>query len=210
MKALIQEIQVALQAPLPGAAAQYQMAHLVRPHVPEPPADARVACVMALLFPRDATWQLTLIQRQARNPNDVHGGQIGFPGGKQEPEDPSLQHTALREVEEEIGVSGSSIEVIGRLSQLYIPISNFLVHPFVGYVETEPKFVLQEEEVAGILHVPFDYLRDPSIRKRATLTVANQFTLEHVPYFDLQGHVLWGATAMMLNELLQVLTMRNN
>lgn len=204
MDYFLAQLQEALRGPLPGAQAQYQMAHLERRFMPDPPVDVRIACVMALLFPRGGDWQLTLIRRQARDPRDAHAGQIGFPGGKQEPTDPSLAFTALREVEEEIGVPASHIEVLGQLSQLYIPVSNFLVHPFVGYLNEEPHFVPQEEEVSEVLDVPFHYLTNPHIRKKTTVKVANRFELNDVPYFDIHGQVLWGATAMMLSELLEL------
>jgi 8-oxo-dGTP pyrophosphatase MutT (NUDIX family) len=193
-----------LLAPLPGRAAQYRMAHAVRQSPEPPPADAREAGVMALFFPRNDEWQLTLIQRTSHNPQDRHGGQIGFPGGKREEQDPDLSYTALRETEEEVGVRAADIQLLGQLSELYIPVSNFLVYPFVGYVDYTPEFRPQPSEVAQVLHVPFKDVVNPDHRQLTDIRIAPQLILRDVPHFALNGHVVWGATAMMISELLAV------
>jgi 8-oxo-dGTP pyrophosphatase MutT (NUDIX family) len=201
----ISRLREQLQAPLPGRAAQYRMAHAVRQSYVPPPADAREASVMALFFPQAKEWQLTLIQRTSHNPKDRHGGQIGFPGGKREAQDPDLTATALRETEEEIGVSAADIQLLGRLSELYIPVSNFLVHPFVGYLDYAPSFRPQASEVARVLTVPFKDVVAPESRQLTNIHIAPQMVLRDVPHFALAGQVVWGATAMMISELLAVL-----
>ncbi|MCB0621493.1 MAG: CoA pyrophosphatase [Saprospiraceae bacterium] len=194
-----------LQSPLPGREAQYRMAHAVRRSHADPPPDARIACVLALLYPQRAGWHLALIERMASNPNDRHGGQISFPGGKQEKDDPSLLFTALRETEEEIGVPAQGVNVLGELTELYIPVSNFIVHPFVGYLDFTPEFQPQPEEVRSIVEVPLSLLQDPTSIQTTDLRLAPNLVLKQVPYYNVGGKVVWGATAMMLSELLEVL-----
>ena len=193
-----------LHTPLPGRAAQYRMAHAVRQSSAIPPDDARQAGVMALFFPQADEWQLTLIQRTSHNPQDRPGGQIGFPGGKMEHSDANLQHTELRETEEEIGVAATDIQVLGRLSELYIPVSNFLVHPFVGYLDYAPRFRPQASEVEQVLTVPFRKLASPETRQLTDISISSQLILRDVPHYAVDGHVVWGATAMMISELLAV------
>ncbi|TXB60062.1 NUDIX hydrolase [Phaeodactylibacter luteus] len=204
---LILALSDELQKQLPGQEAQYQMAHGVRQRVAPPPANARQAGVMALFYPVPTEgWHLVFIERQrsANNPNDRHAGQISFPGGKHEPEDPSMEYTALRETEEEVGVDRQSVTVIGKLTELYIPVSNFLVHPYVGIVERRPQFVPDPAEVQRILEVPFGHLQHPKARQRTDLELAQNLILKGVPYFNVGGKVLWGATAMMVSELVAV------
>ena len=108
--------------------------------------------------------------------------------------------SAVREAEEEIGVPRSGVRVLRDLTPLYIPVSNFLVHPFVGMTDQRPDFLPQPEEVAQILEVPLRTVLDPGIRQVTDLQIHSGFTLKDVPYFDLSGHVVWGATAMILSE----------
>ncbi len=204
---LIANISAGLQAPLPGREAQYKMAHAVRRQYPPPPENARIACVMPLLYPREDRWHIVLIERMSsNNKNDRHSGQISFPGGKLEPEDASLLAGALREAEEEVGVHSRDIQVLGPLSDLYIPVSNFLVHPFVGKIDYTPEFIPQPTEVKSILEIPFAHLLDPQNVSQGDLRVTPQMILKRVPYFAFEQHMIWGATAMILSELLEVTT----
>ena len=204
MDHFIQQLEQSLQGPLPGEEAQYQMAHAVRRGTISPPADARKASVLALFFPRQKDWHLVFIERQSSHPDDRHGGQIGFPGGKVEEGDRDLVDTALREAHEEVGAPVEDTQILGSLSELYIPVSNFLVHPFVGFVPYEPQFVPQPSEVRSIIKAPFALFQDPNTRQFTDLKLSPEITLRDVPYFNLDGHVLWGATAMMMSELLAV------
>ena len=160
---------------------------------------AEKAGVLALFYPNDynATY-LVLILRKAYK--GVHSAQVGFPGGKIEAHDTSMMHTALRETEEEIGIKSSNIEVIKTLSSLYIPPSNFLVHPFFGVSKVPLQFIKQDDEVEAIIEVPLQaILDDASI---SYTKVATSFNIQvEVPAFFLNGHVVWGATAMMLSEI---------
>lgn len=194
-----------LQGPLPGPEAQYRMAHVARRSAPLPPAnDVKLASVLALFYPKGGDWHLVFIERASANPKDRHRGQISFPGGRYEEEDQQPVNTALREAEEEVGVNARNIQVIGNLSELYIPVSNFLVKPFVGFTPDTPRFRPQAEEVKDILEVPFSLFQDPLTIQQVDLPLSENITLKNVPYFNVFGKILWGATAMMMSELLEV------
>lgn len=203
MLEFITELQNRLKSPLPGREAQLKMAPTSRRKYAAAPPHARQAAVLATLFPKEEEWHVVLIQR---NPNDKdrHGGQISFPGGKVEPDDSSTLHTALRETEEEVGIPRKAVKILGRLSGLYIPVSNFQVHPFVGYLEQPPKYVLQADEVSDVLEVPLSHFKKQAVRRTVDLPINELLTMRNVPYFDVHGHMLWGATAMMMSELLEI------
>jgi 8-oxo-dGTP pyrophosphatase MutT (NUDIX family) len=206
----IADLKEKFKQPLPGYTAQDKMSHATRKFYRKPPEDARIACVLALFYPKNKIaggkeWTMVLIERESSNPNDRHGGQISFPGGKLEDYDESLEQGALREAEEEVGVKAKEIEILGALTELYIPVSNFLVYPFVGYLDYEPMFIPQVSEVRSIVEVPIADLRKAETRKNKDLKAGKNITIKGVPYFDVDGHVVWGATAMILSELLEVL-----
>ncbi len=209
MKAFVDNLRLRLQGPLPGQAAQYKMASMRRlkelgPYS-TPPADAKVACVLNLLhWHEEEGWHTVLIQRTA-NPRDRHGGQVSFPGGRWEADDGALANVALREAEEEIGISSSEIEILGQLTELYIPVSNFLVHPFVGVLHGPPHFSPQPEEVEAVLTPALSVFIAAENRKQTDLTLSQGITLREVPYFDVQGRIVWGATAMIMSEFLELL-----
>jgi 8-oxo-dGTP pyrophosphatase MutT (NUDIX family) len=205
----IHQLSQALSQPLPGPVAQYKMAHVARQGRITIPPNVKEAGVMALFFPKHEEWQLALIQRNSDNPNDRHGGQISFPGGKREKTDANLAETALRETEEEIGVQRADIKLLGGLSELYIPVSNFRVEPYVGFLDYTPAFSPQASEVQAILEVPFSLLKDKAIRQETDLQVTQHIVLKNVPYFGINGHMVWGATAMMISELLEALRSSN-
>ncbi|MEL7220089.1 MAG: CoA pyrophosphatase [Bacteroidota bacterium] len=201
----IHQLQGALSQPLPGPSAQYKMAHAARKEHPPTPKDVREAGVMALFFPKQEEWNLALIQRNNDNPNDRHGGQISFPGGKREKTDNNLTDTALRETEEEIGVKYTDIKILGGLSELYIPVSNFRVEPYVGYLDYTPIFRPQLSEVQAVIEVPFHLFQDKKTKQYTNLQVTPQIKLNNVPHFNIDSHIVWGATAMMISELLEAL-----
>lgn len=201
---MIQNLKHQLSQDLPGRPAQYKMAHAVRVNYPPPPTDARVACVLNLLYPKDNDWHIVLIERMSTHKGDQHSGQISFPGGGLEPNDPSLSAGAIREANEEVGVIAEDVELLGQLTDIYIPVSNFLVHHFVGKLDYTPDFIPQPSEVKSILEVPLDHLRDPNTIQRKDLKISSKITLKNVPYYSVNDHVVWGATAMMLSEFLEV------
>ncbi len=201
----IQRLADHLQQPLPGREIQFKMAHASRLPDLSVPANVRQAAVLALFYPKDKDWHLVFIERDASNPKDRHGGQISFPGGKYEEGDGTLANTALREAQEEVGVDAAKIEILGALTDLYIPVSNFQANPYVGFMAETPVFVPQVTEVRSILEVPFALLQQPEVVQRIDLQLAQNLILKQVPYFNLFGKVVWGATAMMLNELLAIM-----
>jgi len=165
--------------------------------------SARKAGVMALFYPgRNEETYLILILRKTYK--GVHSAQVGFPGGKVEPEDADIQDTALRETEEEVGVSPQAISVLKKLTEIYIPPSDFFVQPFLGITAKEPKFVPQEEEVEALIEVPLSLFMndDVLITKKLSTSYATEID---VPAYLLNDHVVWGATAMMLSEVRQLL-----
>jgi 8-oxo-dGTP pyrophosphatase MutT (NUDIX family) len=141
---------------------------------------------------------LALILRTSYN--GVHSSQIAFPGGKVEEEDADLSHTALRETYEEIGIHPQNIKVVRPFTEVYIPPSNFMVYPFLGYSENELDFVLQEEEVAGLVEFPFADFMNDNIIVNTVMKTSYAGSIE-VPGFQVNEHFVWGATAMMLSEL---------
>ena len=205
MLEFINQLKAGLAQPLPGVEAQHRMANNFRRSSVDAPADARVACVLLLLYPKNNHWHIVLIQRVSHDKRDRHRGQISFPGGKLEETDSSLLAGALREAEEEVGVNVKKIQALGRLTELYIPVSNFLVHPFVGFAQERPPFVPQPSEVQSILEAPLSVLQAPSTLRVKDIKVPSNIILKDVPYFDIEGHVVWGATAMILSEFLAVI-----
>ncbi|PSQ96253.1 MAG: CoA pyrophosphatase [Bacteroidetes bacterium SW_9_63_38] len=160
----------------------------------------REAGVLALLLPEEERPVLVLTARHDELSD--HSGQISFPGGRREG-DETLSETALREADEEIGLSPTTVRLLGALTPLYIPPSNFCVHPFVGAAARALPLHPTDREVNQILRVPLDRLLAPETR------VVEPWTLHEeeveVPYYDVEGHTVWGATAMMIAELLATL-----
>jgi len=164
--------------------------------------NPRKAAVMMLIYPKNNRCHLALIVRNTYP--GVHSAQIGFPGGKVELEDVSLTHTALRETHEEIGIHPEKIEVIKTFTEVFISPSNFIVAPFLGISYSELEFIEQEEEVAGIIEFPLlDFLNEKTIVKKIMDTSYGN-NIE-VPTFKINEHYVWGATAMMMSELKEVL-----
>ena len=169
----------------------------------EPPKKSGV---LLLFYPDEGAVYFPLIKRP-QYPG-VHSGQVGFPGGKMEPTDPDILFTALREAEEEIGIDAGKVEVLGRLSDLYIPASNFLVTPVVGLIDQKPSFVPEQREVARIIATEVISLFHPEIRKQTKLAVGGGIYLD-TPYFAVEHEVVWGASAMIFSELVQVLEQKS-
>lgn len=190
------------QGNLPGQQAQLTMAHALRGALPGPGDSYRRAAVMALFYPaEDQVLKLIYIVRTSHDPRDRHAGQIAFPGGSVDPTDVDLTATALREVEEEIGVQAEQVSVLGELTDLYIPVSNFLVTPFIGYTPKRPDYTLQESEVARLLELPFEDFLATEARQQTTIKLSNGMELKHVPCWVVQDNTIWGATSMITAEI---------
>lgn len=198
-----------LRGPLPGPAAHERLAPRPLegpPRQTSPLADARRGGVLILFYEHaDRLW-LPFILRPTYN--GVHSGQIGFPGGGYEPDDGDLVQTALREAYEEIGTPPDEIRVLGALSTLYIPPSNYLVYPAIGYVAARPAFRIDPFEVAELIEVPLADLLEPDNLRQEQRPLRDQRPA-HVPYFAVQEHIIWGATAMILGELLALPALAN-
>lgn len=202
-KSEITKIEACLSANrLPGLQSQMKMMPATRlEEMKSPPNNnPRKSAVLVLFYPKNNRAHLVMIVRATDN--TVHSGQISFPGGKVEKTDRSLVHTALREANEEIGVIPGSIKIIGKLDKLYIPPSNFDVYPIVGVTYRVPDFK-SNDEVQKILEIDFGTLidRDTCTYKKIRYKAGNEFI---VPCYYVQGEVIWGATAMIVSELLDV------
>jgi hypothetical protein len=201
---VINRIKKALMQTLPGADAQYLMAPLHRNRV-EPEnlksIDFKPSAVM-ILFCEDDLGNCFIPLTERSTYNGVHSGQISLPGGKYEVNDGDFSKTALRECKEEIGLT--EIELLGKLSPLFIPVSNFLVHPYIGLSKIKnPKMVNQEREVKSILKLKVNALLSDSIIKEGSIDVMNMKI--KTPWYEVDNFKVWGATAMILSELKQLM-----
>ena len=204
----IDDVRQALNQPLPGMTAQMKMA----PEMVEGRLDRweqvehyREAGVLLLLYPHriDSRSGLHIALIRRTEYPGVHSGQISFPGGRRENGE-TLQTTALRETQEEVGVLPETLQIIGQLSPLYTPPSNFRIHPFVAFSSTRPSFSLEPKEVAELIETPLSLLLNPAMCKQEIWNFPN-YGERRVSFFDVFGHKVWGATAMMLSEFLVLL-----
>jgi 8-oxo-dGTP pyrophosphatase MutT (NUDIX family) len=200
-------LRKALAAPLPGLDAQLMMAPSPRLGWDplEFPDGARDGAALLLVYPHDDTLHLALTVRGSGLRN--HTGQVSLPGGRVD-EGETIEAAALREANEEIGIDPATVELLGRLTPLHIPVSGFLLHPVVGFTSMRPAFQRAEWEVARIIEAPIRMLSDPAVLKREfrTRMVKGQSIDVDVPYYDIDGEKVWGATAMVLAEFCAILT----
>lgn len=198
-------LEKGMKHPLPGKEAQLSMSPNpvdMRRFDSKLPDNHRKGAVLILLYPNQNKAFFPLIKRPVYP--GVHSGQIAFPGGKMEEEDRDEIQTALREAWEEVGILPEQVNLIGSMSPLFIPASNFLVSPILGYSEVKPDFVAEEREVARIIQTAVSDFYEPNFRKQKILEFSNNFRLD-TPYFEVDKEMVWGATAMILSELLQIL-----
>lgn len=197
----IEQLKIRFQKPLPGEEAQFLMAPFPRQRIHQIDSEKynpRKSAILILLFPAENGIHTLLIQRPVYE--GIHSGQIAFPGGKFEESDTDLKQTALRETFEEIGVASKDIEIIGKLTDLYINPSNFLVSPFIGFVTQQPDFIIDTYEVQKIISVNLFRLNDEGIKSEKIITHSNSYKIR-TPYYEIDGLTVWGATAMMISEL---------
>lgn len=170
----------------------------------EVPQDARPSAVLALFFHHDEELHLLFMHRT--EDGRAHGGQISFPGGRQEPFDADLKATALREANEEVGVMSGDVDILGALTPLYIPVSNFQVYPFVGYAAQRPRYNLSRAEVQQVLELRVQDVFDPGRKVVTTVRPSSvpNLVMQVPAYQPAEGTIIWGATAMMLSELEEV------
>ncbi len=201
----IETLRGRLARDLPGEQAQYRMAPLARPRRREALSAAeskwRQSAVLLYLFPQRDQWRTVLMKRP--DYDGAHGGQVSIPGGQLESGEDHAQ-AALREFGEETGIRVHSHQLLGSLSELLIPTSNFIVRPFVACANGRPSFRPDPGEVEEIIELSIPTLLSDLTVKRGRVRLSTGARV-YTPYFDVGGHMVWGATAMILSELKEVL-----
>lgn len=203
-KNLFRLLKKRLEQTLPGVSAQEKMASSIRSALQLnklPDEQTRESAVLILFYPSPENIYIPMIVRPVYK--GVHSGQVAFPGGRKEEIDHTFVDTALREAYEEIGIVPQTVEVLGMLSPLFVPASNYMVYPIVGGTDTRPSFVLDPREVAHLVEIPLPELQDASIIGFKEITVRD--IMVQAPFYLVQEQTVWGASAMILSELLTVL-----
>ncbi len=199
MQSLIEQLQQRLIEELPGKLAHQEAAPYRKVYFDDVNlTTVKKSGVLILFYAKDSEPHITLIQRPEYD--GTHSGQIAFPGGKVEDTDTDIIHTALREANEEVGVVMEHVNILGRLTDVYIPVSNFLVSPVLGTIDYTPNFIPEPAEVADIIEMNLSYLKETEELIPQKLTLRTGLKIE-VPTFQYQQKTIWGATALMLNEL---------
>ncbi len=195
---LPERLATRLKAPLPGPMEGTRFAAIDRPgpSVAEIPPEAKSAAVLALLYPINGHWHMPFTLRPQHLPD--HAGQVCFPGGALEPGE-SPEHAAVREFHEEVGADEATPEIIGTLSPIYVHVSNFRVDPFVAICDRRPDLAPNPAEVDEILEIPLDHLLDPA--NLSSHQRRHDGQPYEAPHFSWQSHRIWGATCMILGEL---------
>lgn len=197
---LVNHLSIQLKKELPGERAHVEMAPIHRPSPDEARQwpDTKLSGVLILFYPHKDRIFTTLMMRP--DYNGVHSKQVSFPGGRKEDGDADIQFTALREAREELNIETEKVRLIGNLSEMYIPPSKSLVTPVLGYSHERPNFVLDKREVSELIEADLFVLMDKNQIGRTEIVRAN-YILKEVPVIHYNGYTIWGATAMMLNEL---------
>ena len=190
------------QAKLPGHFAWQKLMPFKHPLSTEYSSEGlKPAAVLIALYRHDNRWMLPLIQRT--EDGHQHSGQVSFPGGRADLGE-DLEHCALREAYEEIGIDPQNITVIGKLTPIPIHVSHHLVHPFVAIVNQRPEWILQTNEVSAVLEIGLNEFNDQAIQTEEW-DFPHRGGLCPVPFYYLREKKIWGATAMILSELMAVL-----
>lgn len=206
MKIFVDKLRKALNKPLPGEVAHLEMVPLTRQQEVKKAINEgvhRLSAVLVLFYMRQQKYYFALVKRSVYD--GVHSGQISLPGGQVEKTDADYAATALRETFEEVGIDAKKVQMLGSLSPIYIPPSNFDVYPFVGALTEEPHFAIDPVEINRLIEVDLDEFLSPACKTEKQIRHRTGMRVK-VPCFYLQGEVVWGATAMILNELRLVLT----
>ncbi|MFT5824182.1 MAG: 8-oxo-dGTP pyrophosphatase MutT (NUDIX family) [Crocinitomix sp.] len=190
---------------LPGEVAHRDMIpfRLTASEALKTPIDYKLSAVLILLYKRNDALHFILTERQ--DYNGTHSGQISLPGGKTEPEDASTRVTALRETHEEIGIPPDVIEILGQMTDVYIPVSNFLIHPYIGFANNIPALIPDPREVKTVLHCSAQDLLSDETKTHTKIQMKNGVWMKDIPAFLLEDKIVWGATAIILNEFKMIL-----
>jgi 8-oxo-dGTP pyrophosphatase MutT (NUDIX family) len=199
MEGFIGKLKALLSCELPGSEAQYKMAPELR--LGEEHERYQNAAVLILLYQKNGQ-VCTVLMKRPEYPG-AHSNQVSFPGGKFEKGDTDLHATALRETREELGIDDNRIAVLGELSSLEIPVSGIEVLPVVGHYTGIPHFNPDPSEVSYLIETPLTDLLKPDTRQEKIKTILCK--LVKVPYYNINGNQVWGATAMILSEFLEIL-----
>jgi 8-oxo-dGTP pyrophosphatase MutT (NUDIX family) len=197
-----EKLLMCFQSDLPGTSAHMEMFPPTRADEMKSPANLESAVKSAVLiafYLKNDNYHLVFMRRQEYD--GIHSGQISFPGGRWEKQDKTLYQTALREANEEISLNPIYAKYIGKLTDLYIPPSNFIVSPFVVLYEKEKEFSPDLQEVAQIIEIPFDFFLSRNTLESAKILVSTGYKIA-VPCYNFNGIIIWGATAMILHELI--------
>lgn len=197
----IQQLKNKLTLPLPGEEVQFELAHVERERIIPNSEEAtlyRPSAVLVFIYP-NTNHEPTILLLERPTYDGHHSGQIGFPGGKADSVDINLEATALREFFEETGCSEIPY-VMGSLTPVYIPISKFMVQPYLAYLNEKPIFHPDEREVFQLIELSVTDLLNPDLIKETIVTPTPTLKFK-TPYFDVNDNIVWGATAMILNEL---------
>ncbi len=198
---LVKLLAEKLVLPLPGSNSQNKMAAKSKLLLSEKPnKSTKKSAVLILIYPDENSIKIPFILRPAYD--GMHGGQVAFPGGRMEKTDENLFRTALREAQEEVGIRIADVNLLGSLTELYIPISNYLVLPVIGWMDKKPDFYPDPIEVDSIFEINYSTIINPNIIKEEILIVRG--TEIQAPIFDVGEHKIWGATAMMIAEFLDL------
>jgi 8-oxo-dGTP pyrophosphatase MutT (NUDIX family) len=200
-----EQLKQALLHPLPGIKAHERMFTYKRPSVVEvlnTQQDYRKGSVLVHFYPKEDEIYLSLMLRSTYN--GTHSAQVSFPGGKAELNE-SAEETALREAQEELGITPNSVTILGQLSPVFIPPSKFLVTPFVGINRVRPNFKIDPYEVAQLIETPLSLLMDDAIESEEDIHLKQYDLTIKAPCFKVYDHIVWGATAMMISELKEIL-----
>lgn len=204
MNPFAERVSRAIGTGLPGTEVQWEMAssdRMIQNYPRQKNSGSKIAAVLILLYPVNGRVHTVFIQRPVYS--GIHSGQISFPGGKVEKADSSIIATALRETAEETGVGPDSVTILGTLTPLYIYVSDTEVTPVVGWCDEQPRFTIDAVEVVHIIEADMTSLADKSIIREKSFTIRD--TEINVKHFDYNGAVIWGATAMILHELITIM-----
>ncbi len=197
----INNLNEKLSLPLPGHETHKRMMHLERLLTKiEPNNSTKKSAVLVVFYPDKNEIHLPLILRPVHD--GKHGGQMALPGGKMELVDENLARTALREAQEEIGIKAIDVKILGELTEIFIPVSNFSVKPFVGFLNYKPDFFPDQREVEKIFEVSFNsFINQKEIVYKPIKIASN---LVEVPGYEIHDQWVWGATALIMHELIEV------